>query len=188
MTTASPAPAVSTATLSRLYAARFAFAAAWGLVVLAAASEINPFVGGLLVLYPVYDLIALAADARSFESSTSRPALVFNIFASAAAALGIAAAATSGVPAVLRVWGAWAIIAGVAQLVVGLRRRGHGGQLPMLLSGAISVLAGAGFVTMASQDDPSLRGVGGYALLGGAFFLMSSIMLRRRDASLRSVA
>jgi uncharacterized membrane protein HdeD (DUF308 family) len=63
--------------------------------------------------------------------------------------------------------------------VVGRTRR-KGGQLPMVLSGAISVVAGAAFIAQASKDDPSLNMIGGYALLGGLFFLVSSILLRRR--------
>ena len=172
--TSTPAPA-----LSRLYAARFAFALAWAVVVLAAASEINPFIGTLLVLYPVYDLVAIAVDARRSSSSTPRSTLLVNAVVSGAAAVALSFAATSGIPAVLRVWGVWAIVAGIAQLVVALRRRSLGGQVPMIVSGAISVLAGGGFAAMASQDDPSLNALGGYALLGALFFLVSSILLRR---------
>ena len=37
---------------------------------------------------------------------------------SAVAAVGLAVAVTSGVPAVLQVWGVWAAVAGAVQLVV----------------------------------------------------------------------
>lgn len=181
MTTTSPASSITVPTLGRLYAARFVFALVWAVLVLASASDINPFVGTLLVLYPVYDLVAIAADSRLSGKSKQRPALYFNLAASAAAAIGLIIATTSGIPAVLRVWGVWAIVAGTAQLVVGLRRRAMGGQLPMIMSGAISVLAGGGFAAMASKDDPSLSTVGGYALLGAVFFLVSSILLGRRN-------
>lgn len=181
MTTTSPPPSVTAPALSRLYAARFVFALVWAALILAFASEINPFVGTLLVLYPVYDIVAIAADARLSGRAKSRSALHVNLVVSAAAAIGLAIAATSGIPAVLRVFGAWAVVAGIAQLVVGFRRRAMGGQLPMVLSGAISVLAGGSFVAMASGDAPSLSAVGGYALLGGLFFLASSIVLRRRS-------
>jgi uncharacterized membrane protein HdeD (DUF308 family) len=181
MTTASPVSSVAAPALSRLYAARFVFALVWAAIVLAAASDLNPFVGTLLVLYPVYDLVAIAADARLSGKTKQRSALYFNLAVSAAAAIGLIVATTSGIPAVLRVWGVWAIVAGIAQLVVGLRRRAMGGQLPMIISGAISVLAGGNFAAMASKDDPSLSTVGGYALLGALFFLVSSILLRRRS-------
>lgn len=178
MTATSPAP-TSAPALSRLYTGRFAFALVWAVVVLAAATEINPFIGTLLVLYPVYDLVATVADARLSGASTLRSTLLINAALSGVAAVALVVAASSGIPAVLRVWGAWAIVAGIAQLVAALRRRSMGGQLPMIASGAISVLAGGSFAAMASQDDPSLRALGGYALLGALFFLVSSILLRR---------
>jgi len=179
MSTASPASSVAVSGLSRLYAVRFVFALVWAGVVLAAADDINTFVGTLLVLYPVYDLVAIAMDARLSDSPKHRSVLYFNLVVSAAAAIGLIVATTSGIPAVLRVWGAWAIVSGIAQLVVGLRRRAMGGQLPMIISGAISVLAGASFAAMAGKDNPSLSAVGGYALLGAIFFLVSSVLLRR---------
>jgi uncharacterized membrane protein HdeD (DUF308 family) len=77
------------------------------------------------------------------------------------------------------VWGTWAIVAGVLQLVVALRRRGMGGQWPMIASGALSTLAGASFIAMASADDPTVGVVAGYAVLGGIFFLASALRLRR---------
>jgi uncharacterized membrane protein HdeD (DUF308 family) len=95
------------------------------------------------------------------------------------AAVGLVFAATSGIPATLRVWGVWAVLAGAVQLAVALRRRGLGGQWPMILSGGISVLAGASFVAMASQDAPSLTNLAGYAAIGGVFFLVSAIRLGR---------
>lgn len=50
----------------------------------------------------------------------------------------------------------------------------------MILSGTISVLAGGAFVTQAGGDDPTLTGIGGYAVLGGLFFLASALRLRHR--------
>lgn len=86
----------------------------------------------------------------------------------------------------LRVWGAWAVTAGLVQLVVALRRRGLGGQLPMVLSGGLSVLAGGAFIAMASGDDAEISGLAGYATLGGIFFLVSA--LRLGSSSRRSAA
>lgn len=68
---------------------------------------------------------------------------------------------------------------GVVQLVVGLRRRGLGGQWPMILSGGISVLAGGSFILQATKDGASLTNLAGYATLGGIFFLVSALRLGR---------
>jgi len=181
VTVISPRTPVAAPALSRLYAARFVFALVWALIVLLSEGDIGFFLGALLVLYPVYDIAAVAADVRLSNPGTSRSGLYANLVVSAGAAVGIAIAAGSGIPAVLRVFGAWAIVAGVAQLVVGLRRRAMGGQLPMVISGGVSVLAGGSFIAMASKEDSSLSALGGYALLGGIFFLVSSILLRRRS-------
>lgn len=79
----------------------------------------------------------------------------------------------------LRVWGAWAVVSGLIQLFVGVARWSMGGQWAMILSGGISVLAGGSFIRGASQDDPSLTALAGYATLGGIFFLVSAIRLSR---------
>ena len=149
---------------------------------MASPSHLSPFVGALLVIYPVYDLVAIAVDARLSGPMSPRRVLYFNFVVSAVAAVALGIAATSGIPASLRVFGIWAIVAGVAQVVVGLARRALGGQMPMLLSGGISVLAGISFVAKAASDNPSLSVLGEYAILGALFFLVSSILLRRRNA------
>jgi uncharacterized membrane protein HdeD (DUF308 family) len=161
--------------LRRLYFARFGFAVVWAGVLALTASELGVAAGVLLVLYPLVDVAAAVVDARA---SGARE-LVLNIVISSLAALGLALAATSGIPAALQVWGAWAILAGVVQLVVALRRRRLGGQWALILSGGISVLAGGSFIAMASGDDPSLMSLAGYAVLGGVFFLISAIRLGR---------
>ena len=48
----------------------------------------------------------------------------------------------------------------------------------MILSGGISVLAGAGFVA-SSRAGTSVTGIAGYAVLGGVFFLVSALRLGR---------
>jgi uncharacterized membrane protein HdeD (DUF308 family) len=161
--------------LRRLYFARFGFAVVWAGVLALTASELNVAAGVLLVLYPLVDVAAAVVDSRA----SGARALVLNIVISSLAALGLALAATSGIPAALRVWGAWAVLAGIVQLIVALRRRRLGGQWAMILSGGISVLAGASFIAMASRDDASLTSLAGYAVLGGVFFAISAIRLGR---------
>jgi uncharacterized membrane protein HdeD (DUF308 family) len=161
--------------LRRLYFVRFGFAVVWAGLLALTASDLGVAAGVLLVLYPLFDVAAAVVDARSSRARE----LVLNIVVSSLAALGLAFAATSGIPAALRVWGAWAILAGVVQLVVALRRRKLGGQWAMILSGGISTVAGASFIAGAAQDDPSLTTLAGYAVLGGVFFLISAIRLGR---------
>jgi uncharacterized membrane protein HdeD (DUF308 family) len=169
------APPDVASTLRRLYLVRFAFALGWALVMFTTASDLGPLAVVLLVLYPLFDVAAAVVDARA-----SRTALLYvNVAVSLVTAVGVAVACASGIPAVLRVWGAWAVVAGLVQLVVGVTRRGLGGQWPMIISGGISVLAGVSFVVGASADDPTLANVAGYAIPGGIFFLVSALRLRR---------
>lgn len=76
---------------------------------------------------------------------------------SAATVIGLAfaLAAADDVPAVLRVWGAWAIVAGLVQLFLALKRGGA----------------------------TSTRGLAGYAALGGLLFLISAVRLLRAGQS-----
>lgn len=187
MTTASAtAPAGPTSTLRPLYLARFVFAVVWAILLFLAASSITAVTAVLLVLYPLVDVAAAVVDARSSRGGGldgsvhgTVTGLSVKVAISALAAVGLAVALTSGLPAVLRVWGVWAVLAGVLQLVVAVRRRSVGGQWAMIASGAISVLAGVSFVVLASRGGGSLVGVAGYALLGGIFFLISALRLGR---------
>jgi uncharacterized membrane protein HdeD (DUF308 family) len=133
----------------------------------------------LLALYPAFDVAAAVVDARSARAAGPLKGLYANMAVSALAVVGVAVASTSGVADVLRVWGAWAIVSGLVQLLVGLARRSMGGQWAMILSGGISVLAGASFLRGAAQDDPALTALAGYATLGGIFFLVSAVRLSR---------
>lgn len=183
MTTTELRPAASA--LRRLYLTRFGFAIAWAVLlvvstaVLGTAGTLGPLTVVLLVLYPLADLVAAAIDRRATRAGAPSALLVINIVLSLLAAIGLVLAVMSGAGAVLLVWGLWAITAGVVQLIVGVRRRALGGQWAMILSGGISVLAGAGFASSAGGSSPSVTGIAGYAVLGGIFFLVSALRLRR---------
>ncbi|MFI8170344.1 hypothetical protein ACIGAN_28895 [Streptomyces sp. NPDC085931] len=170
----------SLAALRRLYLLRFAFAAVWAVLLFGSARSLGPLSATLLVIYPLFDVACAVADLRS-----ARPGggpvrgLQANIVLSSLTTAALLTACFSGIPAVLRVWGAWAITAGLVQLIVGVLRRGMGGQWPMIASGAISTLAGGSFVAQAAQEDASLTALAGYAFLGGVFFLASALRLLR---------
>ncbi|MET8227647.1 hypothetical protein [Streptomyces sp. NPDC005301] len=176
---ASPERTGTAPALSRLYLIRFVFAAAWAALLLLLGSDLSTGAKLLLFLYPAFDVVAAVVDRRSAHAAGPVKALYANMAVSAIAAVGIAIATTSDIADVLRVWGAWAIVSGLVQLLVGVARRSMGGQWPMILSGGISVLAGASFFRSATQEDPSLTALAGYAVLGGIFFLVSAIRLFR---------
>jgi uncharacterized membrane protein HdeD (DUF308 family) len=169
--------------LRRLYFVRFAFAIVWAVVVFIAAPAAGIDLGfaivALLVLYPLFDVAAAVVDSRSNRASGATPLLYLNMALSLAAAIALAIASASGASAVLVVWGAWAVTAGAVQLIVALRRRALGGQWPMILSGGLSVFAGAGIALMAASASASVSTVAGYATLGGIFFVISALRLGR---------
>jgi uncharacterized membrane protein HdeD (DUF308 family) len=179
--TAIATPGISTtaSALRRLYFVRFAFALGWAIVMIPLARHLNPLTAALLVIYPLVDVVAAIIDARTSRASGSPVLLYVNVAVSLLAAAGLAFAGASGVPAVLRVWGAWAVVAGLVQLAVAIPRRGLGGQWPMIISGGLSVLAGGSFIAGASADNPALTNAVGYAIPGAIFFLIAAIRLGR---------
>ncbi|MGW5383629.1 hypothetical protein [Nocardia sp. NPDC003963] len=171
-----------TEALRNLYYARFGFAVVWALLLIPAASALTPVSIALLLIYPLFDVAAAVIDFRTSGSTRPKAPLYVNMALSLLTALGLAAAGTSGIPDVLRVWGVWAITAGIVQLIVAIARYRLGGQWAMILSGAISTLAGASFIAGAGAPDASLTTLAGYATLGGIFFLISAIRLHLRRA------
>ncbi|NED89786.1 hypothetical protein G3I76_58145, partial [Streptomyces sp. SID11233] len=129
-----PGTPAAPASLRKLYLTRFAFAAVWAAVLFATGdSGLSPLSGTLLVVYPLFDVACAVVDVRSARAGAGPVrGLYANIALSTLTAIGLAVAAASGVPAVLRVWGAWAITAGLVQLVVGALRRRIGGQWAMI--------------------------------------------------------
>jgi len=163
--------------LRRLYLVRFVFAVVWAVVVLSMASQLGAATVTLLVLYPLVDAAAAVVDARASRAGGSVIGQRLTTVVSVLTAVGVAIAATSGIGAVLRVWGAWAVVAGLIQLIIAVRRRRLGGQWALIISGAISVLAGGSFVATAGAADPTLTAAAGYAIPGGIFFLVSALRL-----------
>ncbi|MFE9680807.1 hypothetical protein [Streptomyces sp. NPDC006285] len=179
-TLARTTPTEAPLTLRKLYMLRFAFAAVWAALLFTTADTLGPLSVTLLVVYPLFDVACAVVDLRSAQAGKGPVrGLYANIALSTLTGIGLAVAATSGIPAVLRVWGLWAVTAGLVQLVVGVVRRHLGGQWAMIASGAISTFAGASFFAQAGADDASLKNLAGYAFLGGVFFLVSALRLKR---------
>jgi uncharacterized membrane protein HdeD (DUF308 family) len=170
----------ATSSLRTLYLVRFGFAIAWAaLLFISGTAGLGPLTAVLLVGYPLFDLAAAVVDRRSSHPTTTPSTLlVVNMVLSLLAAVGLLLAVQTGTSSVLVVWGLWAITAGAVQLAVGLRRRALGGQWAMIAAGGISVLAGASFLAQ-SRGAGSVTSLAGYAVLGGIFFLVSALRLRR---------
>ena len=178
MATLSPAFETADA-LKRYYFLRAGVAAAW----VAAAFTIgaaNPVVAAiLLVLYPAWDAFANARDAQANGGFKANASQTLNLVVSGVTSLAVLLALRAGMHAVLAVFGAWAVLAGLLQLATGVRRwRAYGAQWAMILSGAQSALAGAFFVKQATGPaTPSITTIAPYAAFGAIYFLVAAIGL-----------
>jgi len=169
-------PAFS-ASLRTLYFIRFAFAIVWAVVLFAAGGSGGVLLTVLLVVYPLVDAAAVLWQVRAEGASqASRIPEWINIVVSLIAAVALGLIATVSVAGVLLVWGLWAVVSGAVQLITALLRRSLGGQIPQIVSGAVSVLAGIGFAA-GSATATSPTAIGGYAAFGGILFLISAIRL-----------
>jgi hypothetical protein len=124
----------------------------------------------LLASYPLIDVIA------SLLGSTFADARVLRINAaiSALAVVWIAIAAFgSDAGATLVAFGAWAAVSGAIQLGIAIhRRRAQGRQLPMIVSGAVSTIAGLSFIAASGDDKANLAALAGYMAVGAFLFLL----------------
>lgn len=159
--------AVVRAVAALLWAAAFAIAVGDG--VPSTGSDVPAVAVALLVLYPLIDVIASLVDARRANAAISLLASV----ALAVATVGADAGAA------LVVFGAWAAVSGAIQLAVAVAHRRAGGrELPMIVSGGLSTLAGLSFVAASSADDAHLANLAGYAAFGAVLYLVWA--MRRR--------
>lgn len=132
----------------------------------------------MLLLYPLWDVAATFFDIRANRAASSRLPQYANILIGLLTTVAVGVALRQGVPTVLIVFGAWAILTGLIQLTLGLRRRRtFGGQWPMVLSGGQSVIAGASFIAMAQAPTMSIVNLAGYPAFGAFYFLLAAIHL-----------
>jgi uncharacterized membrane protein HdeD (DUF308 family) len=128
-------------------------------------SDLPTAVALLLASYPLIDVIASLLSSKFGDTRVFR----INAAISALAAVGIAIAAFgSDAAATLVAVGAWAAISGAIQFGVAVHRR----QLPLIVSGALSTIAGVSFIAQSGSDDAHLATLAGYMALGALLFLL----------------
>ncbi|SEG93170.1 Short repeat of unknown function [Actinacidiphila yanglinensis] len=174
--------------LVRLYLSRGILAVVWAVAFAGARDALDGAAITLLVVYPLIDAVSSLIDYRALPEGSERRVTLFNGVLSTLAAIGVGLAGASGVEAVLHVFGAWAVISGAAQVLVGLRRRGPelGKQWPMLIAGGLSLLVGVFYNVQALGDDPSLSALVTYAAGGGVFFIAQAALLAWRTRQVRT--
>lgn len=168
--------------LKRYYFLRAGVSVAWILAAVAVGTHSPLAAGVLLVAYPAWDALANALDARSNGGLAANPPQAFNVVVSLLVAAAVLVALQADPRRVLTVFGVWAGFSGLLQLVAGVRRwRSVGGQWPMVLSGAQSILAGGFMITAslaaAAAAPPTAVAVAPYAGFGAFYFLVAGIAL-----------
>ena len=175
-----PAPAQTAQALRTLYFVRVAFSVVWVSLVFLFVKSSPTVTGILLLLYPAWDVLATFGDIRANRSTGKTPLPQYvNIVVGSLTTLAVGLALRQGVPAVLIVFGVWAVLTGLIQLLLGLRRRELGGQWPMILSGGQSMLAGVLFVVQAHDPAKGVTNVAGYSAVGAIYFLIAALRLRK---------
>jgi uncharacterized membrane protein HdeD (DUF308 family) len=140
----------------------------------------SPFVAGaLLLIYPAWDGLANAVDARKNGGLRGNPTQAFNTVASCLATVAVACGLAASMNVVLGIFGVWATLSGLLQLATAVRRRKHvGAQWAMILSGAQSGVVGVMFLWVAAGPaTPSAADIAPYAGFGAFYFLVSAVWL-----------
>jgi uncharacterized membrane protein HdeD (DUF308 family) len=135
-------------------------------------SDVPIAAAALLASYPAIDVVASIAGALGTDASARVLRINAAISALAVVAIGVTAFGASA-GATLAAFGAWAAVSGAIQFAVAVHlRRTEGRQLPMLVSGGLSTIAGLGFLASSGMDDAHLARVGGYMALGALQYLL----------------
>jgi uncharacterized membrane protein HdeD (DUF308 family) len=170
--------------LKTYYYLRFAVAAVWVALAFTVGRSVPALAAVMLVAYPAWDALANYLDASKSGGLAKNTSQVLNLVFSVLTAVAVAVALGRGMHAVLEVFGVWAVLAGLFQLVTGVRRwKSYGAQWAMILSGAQSGLAGAHMLSKAAGTAPvSIADIAPYAAFGALYFLISAISLTISEA------
>jgi hypothetical protein len=175
--------------LRNLYLWRIAFAAIWVALMTSAGSSDRPdataslLTGLLLVIYPLSDVIATLIDLRTNGQGPAALPQRVNAVAGTAATVAVAATVPSSLTTAVHVFAIWAIASGAIQLLVGTRRLATvGGQWPMILSGAGSIIAGTTFAGWSGSPSTAQHALAQYSIGGAVFYLLTALWLSRPTA------
>lgn len=176
--------------LKTYYYLRFAVSVIWVALAFTVAKAMPPLAAVMLVAYPAWDALANYLDASRSGGLARNKSQMLNFLVSVVTAVAVAAALPHGMHAVLQIFGVWAVLSGLFQLITGVRRwKSYGAQWAMILSGAQSALAGAHMLSKAAGPAPvGIADVAPYAAFGAFYFLISAVSLTVSDARRRARA
>ncbi|MFC0410027.1 DUF308 domain-containing protein [Roseomonas elaeocarpi] len=168
--------------LKPYYFTRAAFSLVWVALAFGIGRSDPVAAAVLFISYPAWDALANYADARRNGGLARNRSQSLNLAVSALTTVAVIVALGQSLAAVISVFGVWAFLAGLFQLLTGVRRWKAGAQWAMVLSGAQSALAGVLFIGRAASPD--MRGVtdiAPYAAFGAFYFLVSAVWLTVAD-------
>lgn len=165
--------------LKTYYYLRFAVSAVWVALAFTVARATPPLAAVMLVAYPAWDALANYLDASRTGGLARNKSQMLNFAVSVVTAVAVATALPHGMHAVLQIFGIWAVLSGLFQLLTGVRRwKYYGAQWAMILSGAQSGLAGAHMLSKAAGAAPvGIADIAPYAAFGAFYFLISAVSL-----------
>jgi uncharacterized membrane protein HdeD (DUF308 family) len=176
--------------LKTYYYLRFAVSAIWVALAFTVAKAMPPLAAVMLVAYPAWDALANYLDASRSGGLTRNKSQMLNFVVSVVTAVAVAATLPHGMHPVLQIFGVWAVLSGLFQLLTGVSRwKSYGAQWAMILSGAQSGFAGAHMLSKAAGAAPvSIADIAPYAAFGAFYFLISAVSLTVRGSRRRSKA
>ncbi|WP_232492436.1 DUF308 domain-containing protein [Novosphingobium kaempferiae] len=174
--------------LKTYYYLRFAVSAIWVGLAFTVAKTGPALAAIMLVAYPAWDALANYIDANRSGGLARNKSQMLNFVVSVLTAIAVAATLPQGMHAILQIFGVWAVLSGLFQLLTGVRRwKSYGAQWTMILSGAQSGLAGAHMFSKAVGAAPvSIADIAPYAAFGAFYFLISAVSLTISEARRRS--
>jgi hypothetical protein len=183
MTTSTETEGPNRGWLKTYYYLRFAISAIWVALAFTLGKTMPTLAAVMLVAYPAWDAIANYLDASRSGGLARNKSQMLNFVASIVTAAAVASTLGHGMHAVLQVFGVWAVLSGLFQLVTGVRRwTSYGAQWAMILSGAQSILAGVFMLHQAAGiTTASIADIAPYAAFGAFYFLVSAVSLTISD-------
>jgi hypothetical protein len=164
--------------LRTYYFTRAGVSVAWVAAAFTVGANVPPIAAALLLAYPAWDAIANIADAQCSGGLIANPSQALNAAISILTTIAVLFALGQSLHAVLAVFGVWAILSGLFQLVTAIHRRKAGAQWAMILSGVQSMLAGGFFISLAAGTGSlGIKDIVPYAAFGAFYFLVSAIWL-----------
>lgn len=175
---AADVPRPNPANLRNYYFVRAGVAALWVAAAFTIGTAMPLAAAILLIAYPAWDAAANLIDASRNGGMARNRSQALNVAVSGITAVAVAAV-IGNLNAVLGVFGAWAILAGLLQLATGVRRwKAFGAQWAMILSGGQSALAGAFFIKQSlGSAVPGIADIAPYSAFGAFYFAVSALWL-----------